>query len=80
MRRFIDLSIYLENDVVSDPPPMRPRLTTFDTTLALSKWLTSLRGLINQSYPTAKAGRSRWFSCVLITVRTSMRRTTITAP
>jgi kynurenine formamidase len=26
-RRFVDLSIYLENDIVSDPPPMRPRIT-----------------------------------------------------
>ena len=25
--RFVDLSIYLENDVLSDPPPLAPRIT-----------------------------------------------------
>ena len=26
MRRFVDLSIYLENEVLSDPPAMKPNI------------------------------------------------------
>ena len=26
-RKFVDLSIYLENDVITDPPFMRPKIT-----------------------------------------------------
>lgn len=28
-RRFVDLSIYLENDVVSDPPAFKPEIQYF---------------------------------------------------
>ena len=29
-RKIVDLSIYLENDVVSDPPPFGPKITYMD--------------------------------------------------
>ena len=29
-RKIIDLSIYLENDVISDPPPFGPKITYMD--------------------------------------------------
>jgi hypothetical protein len=29
-RKFIDLSIFLENEVVSDPQPFTPRITDID--------------------------------------------------
>ena len=32
-RRFVDLSIYLENDVISDPPAFRPRIEYVDHNL-----------------------------------------------
>ena len=80
MRRFIDLSIYLENDVVSDPPPMRPKIDYIRHDAGAEQMADFFEGLDKSELPDSEAGRSRWFSCVPITVRTSMRRTTITAP
>ena len=33
-RQFIDLSIYLENEVLSDPPPLAPKITYMNHVLS----------------------------------------------
>jgi kynurenine formamidase len=50
-RRFIDLSIYLENDVVSDPPFMRPKITyqTHQETVAEAQ--TFFPGVAAEEFP-----------------------------
>ena len=45
-RNFIDLSIYLENDVASDPPGMQPRLQYFthqNTVEQIARFFPGLR-------------------------------------
>ena len=48
-RRFVDLSIYLENDVISDPPGFRPRIEYVDHTQSLPQ----LTGLKREVFPLA---------------------------
>ena len=42
-RRFIDLSIYLETEVISDPPGMRPEITYIDHETGLREWWLASR-------------------------------------
>ncbi|WP_198969099.1 cyclase family protein [Xylophilus sp. ASV27] len=45
-RRFIDLSIYLENEVLSDPPPLAPRIEYFahgDTFESIAQFFPGLK-------------------------------------
>ncbi|MSQ71179.1 MAG: cyclase family protein [Betaproteobacteria bacterium] len=44
-RRIIDISMPLENDVVSDPEPFSPRITYIDHTMSLGQMLSFFPGL-----------------------------------
>jgi kynurenine formamidase len=54
-RRFIDLSIYLENDVVSDPPPYRPRIDYIDHKMSVPELVGFFPGLKPQDLPDEEA-------------------------
>jgi kynurenine formamidase len=54
-RRFIDLSIYLENDVVSDPPLYRPRIDYIDHKMSLPELVGFFPGLKQQDLPDEEA-------------------------
>lgn len=42
-RRIVDLSIYLENDVVSVPPPFGPKITYLDHAATFSQMAPRIR-------------------------------------
>ena len=54
-RRIVDISIPLENDVVSDPPPFSPRIQYFDHTLSLGQMLPFFPGLKAEDLPDGEA-------------------------
>jgi kynurenine formamidase len=54
-RRFIDLSIYLENDVVSDPPPYRPKIDYIDHKMSVPELVGFFPGLKPQDLPDEEA-------------------------
>ena len=54
-RRLIDLSIYLENDVLSDPPPLAPKITYQKHADTLPEFLAMLPGTKREDYPDGEA-------------------------
>ena len=44
VRRFVDLSIYLENDVLSDPPMLAPKITYQKHTETLKEFMAMIPG------------------------------------
>jgi kynurenine formamidase len=54
-RRFVDLSIYLENDVVSDPPPYRPRIDYIDHKMSVPELVGFFPGLKEEDLPDEEA-------------------------
>ena len=53
-RQFIDLSIYLESDVISDPPGMQPEITYIDHQQGVAGMVASFPGLTAEELPDAE--------------------------
>lgn len=62
-RRFVDLSIFLENDVLSDPPPLAPKITyqTHDETV--HEFVQMLPGTTPEDFPDGEAAAAEWVTC-----------------
>ena len=54
-RRFVDLSIFLENDVVSDPPLYRPHIDYIDHKMSLPELIGFFPGLRPEDLPAEEA-------------------------
>ena len=50
-RQFIDLSIFLENDVLSDPPPLAPKITYQQHAETLPGFMAMIPGTTPEDYP-----------------------------
>ena len=50
-RRFVDLSIYLENDVITDPPFMRPKITYQTHAETVKEAQTFFPGVSKDEFP-----------------------------
>lgn len=54
-RKFVDLSIYLENDIVSDPKPFSPKITYLDHETSVPQMLQFFPGLKKEDLPDGAA-------------------------
>ena len=54
-RKIVDLSIYLENDVVSDPPPFGPKITYMDHQATFPQMAPFFPGLKKEDLPDGAA-------------------------
>ena len=55
MSQIIDLSIFLENDVISDPPPFRPKIEYVDHKTSMPGMLNFFPGLKAEDLPDGEA-------------------------
>ena len=76
-RRFIDLSIYLETEVISDPPGMQPEITYIDHETGVKEWWLASQDSPQRSCPTPKAGRSKPSNSARTMAHTSTRPITL---
>ena len=54
-RRIVDLSVFLENDVISDPPGYRPKIDYIDHTTSVPELLDFFPGLKAEDLPDGEA-------------------------
>jgi kynurenine formamidase len=54
-RRFVDLSIYLENDVISDPAPYRPKIEYIDHRASVEDLVHFFPGMKPEDMPQGEA-------------------------
>ena len=54
-RQIVDLSIYLENDVISDPPPFRPKIDYIDHKMSVPELAGFFPGLKPEDLPDEEA-------------------------
>ncbi|MFW7348365.1 MAG: cyclase family protein [Pigmentiphaga sp.] len=59
-RQLIDLSIYLENDVLSDPPSLAPKITYHKHSETLGEFMALLPGTQAEDYPDGEAAAAEW--------------------
>ena len=67
-RQFIDLSIYLENEVLSDPPPLAPKITYQKHEDTLSEFMAMSPGTTVDDYPDGEAAAATEAGLAQITV------------
>ena len=76
-RRFIDLSIYLETDVISDPPGMQPEITYIDHEVGVKGMVASFPGLTAEELPDAEGWAVETIKLRRTMAHTSTRPTTL---
>jgi kynurenine formamidase len=59
-RLFVDLSIYLENDVLSDPPALAPRIEYQKHKDTIPEFLHMLPGVTPEDFPDGEAAAAEW--------------------
>jgi len=59
-RRFVDLSIYLENDVLSDPPMLAPRIEYQQHHDTVADFIKLLPGVQPEDFPDGEAAAAEW--------------------
>ena len=60
MPRIVDLSIYLENDVLSDPPLLAPKIEYRKHRDTLSEFMKLIPGTKEDDYPDREAAAAEW--------------------
>jgi hypothetical protein len=60
MPRFVDLSIFLENEVLSDPPMLAPKIESQKHQDTLPEFMQMLPGTQPDDFPDQEAAAAEW--------------------